>query len=1557
MQNPVLTKLEAARKELLDLGLRNPLINFKPLRGRGLEIVDERSAIIYDILVRKGKTMTFLGQPEKANKTDNDDLISSQPDELSEDRFTDSKLQTSESDATLQTKLMNTYYAARTSIEEQGFNILYITLGMLHWYESDAADEVRLAPLILVPVSLERSSARERFRVKYSQEEIGENISLQAKLKNDFDVILPNLPESEDVDVEGYFNLIAGAIGKISKWKIETDRIELGFFSFGKFMIYNDLDADKWPESSKPFDQPLLVNLLWAGFSDAQPSTSEEAFIDHESKAHELFQVVDADSSQILAMLAVREGRNLIIQGPPGTGKSQTITNLIADAIGEGKRVLFVSEKMAALEVVKRRLNSINLGEPCLELHSHKSNKRELHQELKRVLELGKPTLGQLQQECSMLNAYKEELNDYCNAANAVIGESGLTFQQLAGRLLKVYDATKNISLPKVYPDNIETWSGDKMLRAESFADKIQTRLKDTGHPEDLLFWGCQLDVLLPHEQEALLKILVDFQKSTEGLRNQSADLSKRMGLSAPVDEVGVAALIDICRVVSLQPNLLGLSVKSNLWLLNSGDIDECLQAGNEMTLLEKKYDQILISDAWKQNVQNLRTNISLHGQKWYRVTIGSYRNSLKQFGALCQKKMPKSHHERLAYLNDIVSYNHLQRRVEEQKNLIGETFQTRWRKGKSDWAALKEAAKYLKDIHQGVACGDYTSAVMDYLSRGESLKESKQSHDVLIQLLANNKANREILTKKLKLNEELWLGKKKPLAEQLLIEQHLLVKDWIERLTEIHQSLTWNTLSDMATEAGFSGFIRASFGWSEATNYLKIALQKTWYEHLMGQAHQNHAVLRRFERSTHEQTAEQFRNHDSSNLRYNRARVALKHWEGLPRLEAGGQVNLLKAEFHKKARLKPIRKIIAEAGLAIQAIKPVFMMSPMSIANFLPQGGIQFDLVIFDEASQVRPVEALGAILRGSQVVVVGDSKQLPPTSFFDSLASDAIENEDNVTADIQSILGMCDAQGAPQRMLRWHYRSRHESLINLSNHEFYENKLVVFPSPGSKQQTGLTFSYLADTYYDRGKTRTNPKEAEAVVNAVLDHARRNPKQSLGVVAFSTAQRQAIQDILEQKRRQHEDVEPFFRANPDEPFFIKNLENVQGDERDVILISLGYGRSEDGHLAMSFGPLNNEGGERRLNVLITRAKLRCQVFANIKAADIDISRTKSHGVRALKNFLYYAEHGRLNTAEETNFVVESPFEDLLAEKLTQTGLTVRRQVGSRAFNIDLAIVDEDNPGRYIMGIECDGATYHSARSARDRDRLRKMVLENIGWKIHRVWSIDWFKNQDRELQRVLESVAKFRAILTIQDEALEDEVKDILTKTLDREIVAPNERETIHYQTALLPDEIRTQEIHLHPIGKIALWITNVVEVEGPVHINEVARRIGEAAGVARIGARISEHLEFGIKAAELGGQIKKRGGFLWMSDMTTPIPRNRSKLSASSRKMEYIAPEEICAAVEMVVRDSIAIQPHDCVPYIAKILGFNRVTEEMKNELLKAVGLSIQLEIIKQEGDLLKV
>ncbi len=452
-----------------------------------------------------------------------------------------------------------------------------------------------------------------------------------------------------------------------------------------------------------------------------------------------------------------------------------------------------------------------------------------------------------------------------------------------------------------------------------------------------------------------------------------------------------------------------------------------------------------------------------------------------------------------------------------------------------------------------------------------------------------------------------------------------------------------------------------------------------------------------------------------------------------------------MRREFEKKKRHLPIRQLMKQSGNLIQKIKPCFMMSPLSIAQYLDPTTVQFDIIIFDEASQVKPEDALGALLRGRQAIIMGDSKQLPPTSFFDRIieSEEEIEKEDDTlyTTDIESILQLARNR-FPTKYLRWHYRSRHESLIAVSNREFYDNKLLVYPSPLQKSEDfGLRFQYLPKTVYGRGRTQTNLLEAREVAKYVINHYRNHPDKSLIVGTFNLKQQQAIWDEIEYLVQNNPDVESLLVNNHAEHFDVKNLETIQGDERDVVVVSVGYGFDENGRLSKNFGPLNHDGGERRLNVLMTRAREKCVIFSNFKSDQLAIEGVSSRGLYVLKQFLHYAEKGNFPTTTDIGADFESPFEEAVYSYLKENGYSIVPQVGCAGFRIDLAIIHPQSPGEYIVGIECDGAQYHSSSVARDRDRLRQQVLENLGWKIIRVWSTDWYRNPQRCKDELLNSI------------------------------------------------------------------------------------------------------------------------------------------------------------------------------------------------------------------------
>ena len=949
------------------------------------------------------------------------------------------------------------------------------------------------------------------------------------------------------------------------------------------------------------------------------------------------------------------------------------------------------------------------------------------------------------------------------------------------------------------------------------------------------------------------------------------------------------------------------------------------------------------------------RQALGAYGERWWRLLSGPFRNARRRVRGLCRGAAPTAPGEQLELADAILEARRLRRDIERSGDLVARLFPGLALGDRVEaHRGFAKAADWLVRLHRDVAeelVGVEIHRLLERRPDPAGLQAAADASERGMEALRKALAD---LAGAMELRDDRF----EP-GEALAERSYGDLRGWLENadrhLRSAHDIVRFNQLEKKAAEAGIAEVAEAAAARKDAAARLTGLFEHACYCTWLDVTFRERPVLAEFDGTTHAGIVERFRELDTAQFRRNRALIAERHWERLPRHRGGGQLGILRREFQKKTRHMAVRRLMREAGRAIQSIKPVFMMSPLSIAKYVPPGSVGFDLVVFDEASQVRPVEALGAIIRGRQAVVVGDSKQLPPTSFFDRMADDGDE-EASLTADLESILGMFCAQGAPERMLRWHYRSRHESLITVSNHEFYDNRLVVFPSPDAgKADTGLVFRHNPEADYQR--RGINTAEAKTVASAAMEHARKTPELTLGVAAFSNVQARRIEDEVDILRRRDPSCEEFFAGHPEEPFFVKNLENVQGDERDVILISVGYGKIDGAYLPMNFGPLNRDGGERRLNVLITRARRRCAVYCNFVGADLDLRRSGARGVEALKTFLEYAETGLIDVAEITGREADSPFEQAVADRLRARGFDVEHQVGSAGFFVDLAVVDPERPGRYLLGIECDGAAYHSARSARDRDRLRQQVLEGLGWRIHRIWSTDWFRDPERELGRVEEAVGAARTAGAGGAPVKAREPRRPLERVAEAgpEIAAP----TRPYEVARLHVGALGAPLRETSPGELADWMRQVVEVESPVHLDQVTLRIREAAGVGRAGSRIRARMR---KAAEAGADRglyrMDGGGFLWRPDHDTAEVRRRDgDIPGSLRNPARIAPEEIGTALVHAVRASFGIGPNDAVREAVRLFGFRRSGTNIAGRFREVLdGLVADGELVR-EGELLRV
>ncbi len=658
--------------------------------------------------------------------------------------------------------------------------------------------------------------------------------------------------------------------------------------------------------------------------------------------------------------------------------------------------------------------------------------------------------------------------------------------------------------------------------------------------------------------------------------------------------------------------------------------------------------------------------------------------------------------------------------------------------------------------------------------------------------------------------------------------------------------------------------------------------------------------------------------------------------------------VGLLLREAAKKRRHLPVRRMLSRAGAAVRRLKPCMMMSPLSIAQYLPVDSEPFDVVVFDEASQICPEDAIGAVARGRQVVVVGDSHQLPPTSFFsyDPDTGEA-EDEEDPPPDLESILDLCATSGVNSLSLRWHYRSRDESLIAFSNHHFYEDGLFTFPNPGDRPGLGVEFHYVENGAYDRGGTRQNRIEARAVAAAVAEQIREAPGLSVGVVTFSEAQQLAVLEELDALLHADRELEALHASNTEEPTFVKNLENVQGDERDVMFFSIGYGRDGSGKLTMNFGPLNGDGGHRRLNVAVTRAKCAVRVFSSILPEEIDTNRAKGQGARLLRNYLEYAKRGvaALGLEDVPALRMEdSRFEQAVAAALESEGHTVTKKIGASDYRLDLAIDHPEVPGTHLLGIECDGPTYRDAATTRDRDRTRPLVLESLGWKLHRIWSPDWVRSPRRELKRIRDAV-------------------DAVPLPSPRPATRPEAPETTTPEPEIREDELPTappyevtprsqrrprKEFDVES-AELPGLVTAIVSHEGPIHREELSARIADSYDT-RHTRRIREGVAHGIDLAVDEGKIDRRGDFLW-PPRKRDCPMRGPVKGESPRDIDHIPDEEIEDGVRTVLEVDLRLPKDALTKAIAHLLGHrrnDRVVEAIEGVI---VAMAARSEILLNE------
>jgi hypothetical protein len=671
------------------------------------------------------------------------------------------------------------------------------------------------------------------------------------------------------------------------------------------------------------------------------------------------------------------------------------------------------------------------------------------------------------------------------------------------------------------------------------------------------------------------------------------------------------------------------------------------------------------------------------------------------------------------------------------------------------------------------------------------------------------------------------------------------------------------------------------------------------------------------------------------------------------PANTAIGEPALIRREGTKQKRHLPVRDLMHRARTAAQSVKPVFMMSPQAVSQYLPST-LEFDVVIFDEASQVTPGDAINCIYRAKAMILAGDDKQLPPTAFFERVADDEVMAEDTDAKDFQSVLELAKAAGAFNNLgLKWHYRSRHEDLIAFSNYKFYDGKLVTYPSAHSQgDNVGVTF-YNANGTYRRGAGADNPLEARKVADRVIEHFSARPDLTLGVVTFSMAQADAVQAAIDEARDQRRDLDPFFdQADRLDGFFIRSLESVQGDERDVIIFSVGYGPDEARKITTNFGALNKDKGWRRLNVGITRARQRVEVVASMRGGDIPPSENES--VEYLRSYLEYAERGISTLALQygpTGKGPESPFEESVIAAITSWGYKVEAQVGAAGFRIDMGVLHPDHPGRYVIGVECDGYQYHSAPAARDRDRLREQVLIGLGWNLHRIWGTAWYRNRVQEEQRLRAAIegAIARDVETSPQDLTRFKIEhpNVETVAVEANGLHAWASDYVKADPVSLPYWVDPGEAGNDP--HMIEAVTAIAETEGPVHIDVVFERLRGWWSIGRVSVRVRENVERAIRRSSL----VRDGDFIDIEGRV--VSKVRRPAGDVVRRGEQVHVEELALAVLLLVRDAGGAPRSEVIQGVARLFGWARTGATVDRRISEGVAEMVARgALVEEDGHL---
>ena len=1499
------TKNKQWERRLLDLSLKNALLNFRPDKNV-LHVISSDIGQTYESMAG-GEPFTILERTADMRQVSPDAYFTgasaySALSELLSVELKNKRLRTFSELKEIEDVVRFLTKKAKTAEEEAGANVLFLAFGFLKWYEHDGG-EVRYAPLVLCPVRIERGKGGKGHTVRFTEEEMRFNSTLLEFLLREFKIDIRGLDNiAGGIKISEIMAMVKMEILNMKRWDV-LDEVYLANFSFARYAMWNDVrkNIDKFRKNA--IVRSLLENRLDLG------NTVFEDKAEDDYLPSEILSPLTADGSQFAAVAEAVAGTTFVLHGPPGTGKSQTITNIIANCLNRGKRVLFVAEKQAALSVVKKRLDSIGLGDFCLELHSNKTDKSQLLKKLETTLSLA------AEQDSPDFVSKSEQIDEVRRALNEPIAalhkprRLGVSVYEGILIYLKNKNAPDVLDIESTFYDSL---TKEKLEKYEGMLVEVAAAAKQCGGVYHTPFDNVNI---------------VEYDSSVRNRVYYAAEV-----LLAEIKHLKnyLSLFLDFYRqrISSFTRKKLGTLVQL-IEMLSSGETDKYFTSDeNEFYVFfnaNRRLDRLL-GNYFKRFKALIDLDVDPAVVEQELDNWGENCRSSKVLNTLV-KRLRKaalgdlSDEEEFKYVGIVAQiYEDLQ--LIKGSTKLAANFTDRG--GKINFRRREEFLDSLKQLHalaEGVfmdynadsfnsvcvraTAGNYARPVLDGLRQAiEGFTDCLDSFCSIIGAEEEKYYDEDLL--------DYFNGKAGALIDN------------------IDMLAAWCLFKKISAQLNAEGlnFITDSLesGAVNSENILE-SFRKNVYRNFIETNIGTDPVLSKFSASVLEEKIEQFRSLDEQYCKLSREHIRNRLIAGLPTTSTEGELSLEVLAFQRivkgNMRGMTFKEFLAEIPNLFARLAPCVLMSPITVAQYLQPEADLFDLVVFDEASQLPTSEAIGALARAKSAVIVGDPKQLPPTSFFSS----GYVDEENLDAeDLESILDDCLALSIPEKHLNWHYRSKHESLIAFSNIMYYGNKLCTFPSPDA-MESKVRLALVEDGVYDRGFTKRNKAEAEALVAEVVRRLKdpKLSKSSIGIVTFSTAQQDYIERRLGEAitKNRLDDI----AYEREEPLFVKNLENVQGDERDVILFSVCYGPDRAGHVSLNFGPLNQVGGWRRLNVAVSRAREEMIVFSSMTSAMINLAKTNSKGVAGLKAFLEFAERGKTTLAinSEELKTANSGIGKYIARELRTYGYECRYDVGVSDFKIDCAVIDPKNKKRFILAVMCDGVT--AARScAKDRNILQVQTLKLNNWNVVRLFTINFINNPKREIKKIKDILDRLTGI--------EKGSRDHLVK------YRRNYRYAKLEQKQCLSQYVTSGEND----ADIAARLKAIASAEEPLSDRFLMKRCLASLGVQKYGVKVEERMRNLINLCELKSEQLCGRTYLRKTDKCLECDFYRVETDPVRKSEEDFTPYEMLALIKGLLENKVSLYLDELTSLVCAELQVSRPSDKFIDFIGDCVSLGVE-------------